>query len=155
MPRERSARTIGRGLTPPSEAERSADLRWPNFSDYSKHLQKFYGFSNDSLWWVAGTGPTPQARQAIALLQQAGQKGLAADDYDGPRWNDRLASLQAATGQPASEDAVKFDLALTISVMRYISDLHIGKVNPKRLAFELDAESKKYDLAGIPAGPRR
>jgi hypothetical protein len=30
--------------------------------------------------------------------------------------------------------------------MRYISDLHIGKVNPKRLAFELDDESKKYDL---------
>ena len=123
-----------------------ADLRWPNFSDYSKHLQKFYAFSNDSLWWVTGIEPTPQARQAIALLQQAGQKGLSADDYDGPRWNDRLASLKAATGQPASQAAVKFDLALTISVMRYISDLHIGKVNPQRLAFELDDESKKYDL---------
>jgi len=123
-----------------------ADLRWPNFSDYSKHLQKFYAFSNDSLWWVAGTEPTPQARQAIALLQQAGQKGLSADDYDGPRWNDRLSSLSASKGQPASQAAVKFDLALTISVMRYISDLHIGKVNPKRLAFQLDDESKKYDL---------
>jgi murein L,D-transpeptidase YcbB/YkuD len=126
-----------------------ADLRWPNFSDYSKHLQKFYAFSNDSLWWVKGTEPTPQARQVIALLQQAGQKGLAADDYDGPRWNDRLASLKAAAGQPTSQVAVKFDLALTISVMRYISDLHIGKVNPKRLAFELDDESKKYDLPGF------
>jgi murein L,D-transpeptidase YcbB/YkuD len=123
-----------------------ADLRWPNFSDYSKHLQKFYAFSSDSLWWVNGMDPTPQARQAIALLQQAGRKGLLADDYDGPRWNDRVASLKAATGQSASQAAVKFDLALTISVMRYISDLHIGKVNPKRLAFELDDESKKYDL---------
>jgi L,D-transpeptidase YcbB len=123
-----------------------ADLRWPNFSDYSKHLQKFYGFSDDSLWWVKGMEPTPQAQQAIALLQQAGQKGLSADDYDGPRWNDRLTSLKSASGQPASQAAVKFDLALTISVMRYISDLHIGKVNPKRLAFELDDESKKYDL---------
>ena len=130
--------TIGNGTL--------ADLRWPNFIDYSKHLQKFYGFRHDSLWWVNGTEPTPQARQAIALLQQAGQKGLSADDYDGPRWNDRLASLKAAAGQPASQAAVKFDLALTISVMRYISDLHIGKVNPKRLAFELDDESKKYDL---------
>jgi murein L,D-transpeptidase YcbB/YkuD len=126
-----------------------ADLRWPNFSDYSKHLQKFYAFSNGSLWWVTPTEPTPQARQVIALLQQACQKGLAADDYDGPRWNDRLASLKAAAGQPASQAAVKFDLALTISVMRYISDLHIGKVNPKRLAFELDDESKKYDLPGF------
>jgi L,D-transpeptidase YcbB len=123
-----------------------ADLRWPNFSDYSKHLRKFYSLSDDSLWWVKGTEPTLQARQVIALLQQAEQKGLAADDYDGPQWNDRLAALKAATGPSASQAAVKFDLALTISAMRYISDLHIGKVNPKRLAFELDDESKKYDL---------
>ncbi|HTX37500.1 MAG TPA: hypothetical protein VME43_20870 [Bryobacteraceae bacterium] len=91
--------TIGNGTL--------VDLRWPNFSDYTKHLHKFYGFSNDSLWWVNGTEPTSQARQAIALLQQAAQKGLSADDYDGPRWNDRLASLKAASGQPASQAAVK------------------------------------------------
>jgi murein L,D-transpeptidase YcbB/YkuD len=42
---------------------------------------------------------------------------------------------------------VKFDLALTVCAMRYISDLHIGKVNPKRVAFFLKDESKKYDLA--------
>src|SRR5580658_1063262 len=85
--------TIGRGTL--------ADLQWPNFSDYSKHLQKFCGFNNDSLWWVNGLEPTPQARQAIALLQQAGQKGLSPDDYDGPRWNDRLAGLQTGGEQAA------------------------------------------------------
>ena len=42
---------------------------------------------------------------------------------------------------------MKFDLALTVGVMRYISDLHIGKVNPKHLDFAFDQESKKYDLA--------
>ena len=26
-------------------------LRWPNFSDYSKHVQKFYGLNGNSLWW--------------------------------------------------------------------------------------------------------
>ena len=123
-----------------------SDLRWPNFSDYSKHLQKFYDFNGDSLWWVSGMQPTPQARQAIALLLQAGQKGLSPDDYDGPRWADRLAKLKPAAGQPAEQDAVQFDLALTVCTMRYISDLHIGKVNPKRMDFELDDESKKYDL---------
>lgn len=123
-----------------------SDLRWPDFSDYSKHLQKFYDFNGGSLWWVKGMEPTPQARQLIALLVQAGQKGLSADDYDGPRWSDRLSRLKPTTSEPAEQDAVKFDLALTVSVMRYISDLHIGRVNPKRLAFELDDESKKYDL---------
>jgi L,D-transpeptidase YcbB len=123
------------------------DLRWPDFSDYSKHVKKFYELNQESLWWVKGTEPTAQARQVITLLLQADQKGLAADDYDGPRWNNRLERLKPATRQPAEADAVRFDLALTVCVMRYVSDLHIGKVNPKHFAFALDDESKRYDLA--------
>ncbi len=125
----------------------SSDLRWPDFSDYRKHVKKFYELNGDSLWWVKGMEPTAQARQVIAVMLQAGQKGLSADDYDGSRWSDRLAKLKPATRQPAEADAVKFDLALTVCAMRYISDLHIGKVNPKHLAFALDEEPKKYDLA--------
>jgi murein L,D-transpeptidase YcbB/YkuD len=122
-------------------------LRWPNFSDYSKHVQKLYEFNGNSLWWVKGMEPTAQARQVIALMLQADQKGLSAEDYDGSRWSDRLAKLKPVTRQPAEADAVKFDLALTVCAMRYISDLHIGRVNPKHFAFAFDEESKKYDLA--------
>jgi len=124
-----------------------SDLRWPDFSDYGKHLQKFYEFNGYSLWWVKDMEPTAQARQVIAVMLQADQKGLSADDYDGPRWTERLAKLNPSTGQPVEVDALKFDLALTVCVMRYISDLHIGKVNPKHFAFALDEESRKYDLA--------
>jgi len=122
------------------------DLRWPDFSDYSNHVKKFYEFNGVSLWWVNGMEPTAQAQQVIALFLKADQKGLSAEDYDGSRWSDRLAQLKPATRQPTEEDAVKFDLALTVCAMRYISDLHIGKVNPRHLAFALDDESKKYDL---------
>lgn len=124
-----------------------ADLKWPDFSDYSKHVRKFYDFNGGALWWVNGMEPTAQARQMIDLLLQSDKKGLSADDYDGPRWSDRLAKLKPATRQPTEADAVKFDLALTVCAMRYISDLHIGKVNPKHFSFALDDESKKYDLA--------
>jgi murein L,D-transpeptidase YcbB/YkuD len=129
------------------DAGSSPDLRWPDFSDYAKHVKKFYDLNGDSFWWVDGMEPTPQARQVIALMLQADQKGLSADDYDGSRWNDRLAKLKPATRQPTEADAVKFDLALTVCAMRYISDLHIGKVNPKHFDFALDDESRKYDLA--------
>jgi len=124
-----------------------SDLRWPDFSDCSKNVKKFYEFNGDSLWWVKGMEPTEQARQVIALLLKADQKGLSVEDYDGSRWNDRLEKLKPATRQPTESDAVKFDLALTVCAMRYISDLHIGKVNPRHFAFAYDIESKKYDLA--------
>lgn len=128
---------------------RFSEMRWPNFSDYNRHLQKFYDTNGNGLWWVKGLEPTPQAQRLIALLLQAGQKGLSADDYDGPRWSGRLAKLKPAVRQPAEADAVQFDLALTICAMRYISDLHIGKVNPKHFTFGFDEEPKKYDLAGF------
>ena len=124
-----------------------ADLGWPDFNDYSQHVQKFYELNGNSLSWVRGMEPTPQAREVIALLLQADQKGLSADDYDGSKWSDRLNKLKPATRQPIEADAVKFDLALTVCAMRYVSDLHAGKVNPRQFAFALDDESKKYDLA--------
>jgi L,D-transpeptidase YcbB len=122
------------------------DLRWPDFSDYSKHVQKFYDLSSYSLRWVSGLAPTGQAQQVIAVLQKAESKGLSADDYDGPRWSGRIAKLKPASAEPSEADAVNFDVALTVSLMRYISDLHIGKVNPKHFSFGLDIEAKKYDL---------
>jgi murein L,D-transpeptidase YcbB/YkuD len=123
-----------------------ADLRWPDFSDYSGLLQKFYESYGYSLPWVRGMAPTPQAQQIIEVLSQADQKGLSPDDYDGPRWPDRLAKLKPAKAHPSEADAARFDLALTVCVMRYISDLHIGKVNPKHFEFGFDIQAKKYDL---------
>jgi murein L,D-transpeptidase YcbB/YkuD len=121
-------------------------LRWPDFSDYTKLAKEFYDSYGNALPWVREMQPTPQAQQVIALLQQADQEGLSAEDYDGTRWGERLAKLKPATPQPAESDAVQFDVALTICVMRYVSDLHIGKVNPKHFDFGLDVDAKKYDL---------
>ena len=35
---------------------------------------------------------------------------------------------------------------MTISVMRYISDLRIGRVNPQHFNFDINTQEKKYDL---------
>ena len=128
------------------DAGNLADLRWPDFSDYGKLVKEFYDSYGNSLPWVRGMQPTPQAQQAIAILLQADQKGLSAEDYDGPRWHDRLAKLKPTASQPTEKDAVQFDAALTVCVMRYISDLHIGRINPKHFDFDLDVQAKKYDL---------
>ena len=128
------------------EAGNLPELRWPDFSDYSKLVKEFYGAYGNSLPWVRGMEPTAQAQQAITLLMNAGQKGLSAEDYDALRWGDRLAKLKVGAPQSSEADAVRFDLALTVCVMRYVSDLHIGRVNPKHFEFDLDVQAKKYDL---------
>ncbi|MGA8490701.1 MAG: L,D-transpeptidase family protein, partial [Terriglobales bacterium] len=87
--------------------------------------------------------PSQQALTVIDVLKQADSKGLNAEDYDGSRWADRIARLRQSA---APADRARFDAALTVCVMRYISDLHIGRVNPQHFKFNLDVSAKKYDL---------
>jgi len=131
------------------EARNLPELRWPDFSDKGKLVKEFYESYAYSLPWVRGMEPTAQARQAIAILSNAEQMGLNAEDYDGPRWAVRLAKLKPATSQPSEADEVQFDAALTVCMMRYISALHIGKVNPKHFDFGLDVEAKRINLPGF------
>ncbi|HEY2324051.1 MAG TPA: L,D-transpeptidase family protein [Thermoanaerobaculia bacterium] len=120
------------------------DLRWPDFSDYRKHLVNFYEPLNYAFAWSRNGKVTPQALAAIALFESADVKGINAVDYDGSRWGARLQTL--STGHPDDVALARFDVAVTASLMRYISDLHIGRINPRNLRFELDIESKKYYL---------
>ena len=107
------------------ELGRLDDLRWPDFTDYRQHVKNFYEPAGYQPAWIRDGQATPQARSMIANLQKADEKGLHSDDYDGPRWEARLAELSSAPD---------------------ISDLRIGRVNPKHFKFGLDVEQKKYDL---------
>jgi L,D-transpeptidase YcbB len=125
-------------------SERLADLQWPNFSEHNAAVKSFYDESGNRLGWSRGGKPTPQALESIGILEQAAQKGLDSKDYDGEKWPERLKSLQSPGG--ATESAlVKFDVALTVSAVRYGTDLHLGKVNPKTLHKDFDPERVRHD----------
>jgi len=134
---------IGDALRGIADAGQLADLRWPDFSDYRLHVQNFYGPSGYVPGWIQDGQPTRQALGIIDILQAAGDKGLNAEDYDGSLWAGRVAHLRESA---SDSDRARFDAALTVCAMRYISDLHIGKVNPKYFHFGLDIEHKKYSL---------
>jgi L,D-transpeptidase YcbB len=119
------------------------DLRWPDVSDYRRYLDAFYRAHNDALVWIAGGRPTPQAIAVTRLFAGADAKGVNAIDYDGDRWTERLAAVENA---PSLETEARVDVELTATLMRYISDLHIGRVNPREVDFFLDVSQKKYDL---------
>jgi L,D-transpeptidase YcbB len=119
---------------------RLSELRWPDFSDYRVNLQNFYESASYGLTWVRNGQPTQQALTIIAVLREADIHGLNPEDYDGSRWQQRLTQLHEL------QDAARFDAALTICVMRYISDMRIGRVNPRHFGFGLTVENKKYDL---------
>src|SRR6202044_869809 len=73
-------------------------------------------------------------------------KGLIPEDYDAPRW---AARIQKLNNDKSADTISAFDVAMTVNVMRYISDLRIGRVNPSHFNFDINVEDKKYDLAAF------
>ena len=126
-----------------------SDLRWPKFIDYRESIGRFYQPGAYSLAWIRDGHPSPQALAMIGVFKQAAAKGLNADDYDASRWDARVAKLQATAPSASATDLAHFDLAMTVCAMRFISDLHVGRVNPQHFIFGLDVGSKKYDLAEV------
>jgi L,D-transpeptidase YcbB len=130
---------------PPEKVDTSKvpNLRWPNFSDYESYIQTFYDDRNYEVAWTRDGAPTATATAFIQQFQDAAAKGLIPEDYDAPRWPERVKALN-----DKSADAISlFDVAMTVNVMRYISDLRIGRVNPSHFNFEIPVQDKKYDLA--------
>jgi murein L,D-transpeptidase YcbB/YkuD len=133
---------------------RLAILKWSNFSDYQEPVKQFYDARDYALAWTDDGKLTPQANTFIQAFANAGLKGLRPDDYDAARWQQRVARINSIdkshdTSDTAQDTVAQFDAAMTISAMRYLSDLHSGRVNPQHLNFDIDVPAKRaaFDLA--------
>jgi len=121
---------------------RSPELRWPNWTDYRPHVAEFYKRIGGRPTWVQGGVPTPQALEVAAKLARADLKGLSASAYEGDRWPARMAALSSCS----ESELEAFDVAFTVSVMRYLSDVRLGRINPAKLAQGFDGKSRRLFL---------
>jgi len=128
------------------EAGTAPELRWPEFAAYQNLARKFYDAGGYAPVWTSGGQPTTQASALIAQFKQAAAKGLVPQDYDVSNWDGRLQKLGASA---APADIASFDVVLTFCALRFISDLHIGRVNPQNLDFGLDVGPHSYDLPAV------
>ena len=130
---------------------RLASLKWADYSDYQPEVQQFYDDREFELAWTREGKPTAAATQFIQLFTDAAKKGLNAEDYDASRWSQRTTQLAEIlkkhdTSDAAQDTVAQFDVAMTISAMRYISDLHVGRINPQALNFDIDVPKKRAEL---------
>jgi len=127
---------------------RLAALRWPDYTTLQPQVQKFYAARNDNPAWLRDLQPTPAATTLLQLFHDASLKGLDPEDYDASRWPARLQKLDQIHSSHDSSDSAQaavadFDAALTISALRYLNDLHEGRINPQTLNFDFDQPGKR------------
>ncbi len=133
-----------------------AILKWSNISDDQPSVEKFYDDRNWQLAWTRDGKPTPQCTAMIALFNNAQLKGLVPEDYDASRWAQRVQKIEQIRMAKDNTDAAQtviaqFDAAMTISVERYLNDLHEGRINPETLNFDIDVPAKRaaFDVAAL------
>jgi murein L,D-transpeptidase YcbB/YkuD len=93
--------------------------------------------------WTVGSRITAQAQQMLLVLAHADELGLRPADYGAEPL--AAAQVQLASGLGSSEAVAAFDVQLTRGVLRYIHDAHFGRIDPRQVGFELDAQRKPFD----------
>jgi L,D-transpeptidase YcbB len=99
--------------------------------------------ANAPLWSREGE-PTAQAQTVMRTLLHADQYGLEPLDYGG----NALAKLaeQHTAGGTDAERWGRFDVQLSAAALRFMSDLHYGRVKPAAAGFNLQAMHQPLDL---------
>ena len=131
-----------------SRAGQLDGLRWPRYADYRYIIDSLYSMNGWRPVWTSGGLPTRDAREALELLRTARDRALEPEDYDVPALERRLAELSRGGSAPA-RDVAWAEMALTVGLLRHLSDVHIGRVNPRTLAVGINVQPKKLDLARV------
>jgi len=99
-------------------------------------LQGVYSSSGNAPLWLRDGRVTRQAEALLLELQNAESYGLETKDYPG---SELATLLNVQSSSDAADNArwARFDVRLSAAVMRFISDLHYGRVTPESAGFKL------------------
>lgn len=123
-------------------------LRQPDFSQQSKDLIALYRLNNNKLLWLDKGRSPNNFNLAFDLLRNARADGLNPINYD----YEKLRQYFQAAVSSRQNDArflASCDLGLSVSLLRYIHDLHFGRVDPLSLNYPVQFGEKPNFNAGL------
>ncbi|MFI3120401.1 MAG: peptidoglycan-binding protein, partial [Methylococcaceae bacterium] len=117
-------------------------LTLSNFPNRTEDLESLYKQSEHRLLWLGNADAEKNINEALNLLANAAADGLNPKNYDTETLRQKLPP--ALTLKPdAYKDLALYDTALSISLLRFLHDLHYGRVNPQGINFNLKLREKK------------
>ncbi len=108
-------------------------------------LQEVYSATDFEPLWSNDSAPTPQATALLEALRAAAARGLSGADYEANAVTYHLIDL-ITSSVPAPTQWAQFDLALSVTAIRYLHDLHFGRVPPGAAGFHLEVPPDRLDL---------
>ena len=128
----------GRGLPgPPASLEERSQLR-----------RLYTSSGNTPLWLTAKGDLRPVGKEALLRLVHADGEGLIPADYAAVQL-DTLARQTDALQQADPGVVARLDAGLSLALLRYLRDIHIGRVTPRSVGLSMSAPVEQHDYAGL------
>ncbi|PSJ63932.1 L,D-transpeptidase family protein [Pseudaminobacter soli (ex Li et al. 2025)] len=113
--------------------------------DVAAALVEYYK-SNPEFIWVSDDAPTSRAQDAMRVLGNAGSFGLDESDYA----VDVPSGLESADNASTRQrEMMRFEMALSARVLRYVRDAQNGRVDPNRISGYHDFPAKPLNMVGV------
>lgn len=119
--------------------------RWPDFGRYVDDVTRLYATESDGAVWLDGLRVSAPGSAAIGALRKAGEHGLDPRDYDADvldRLGHHSVQIPLSVG-----DRARFDLLLSVNLIRFLDDLQSGRLHPQTL--DRGGLETRLDLAAV------
>lgn len=116
---------------------------------HGPELDRFYAGRRFAPAWIVDGRPRRQAEEALSLLEQADQQGLANADYGVAYLRTLLVALQHGDHAASAHDLALFDAELTLALLRYTLHLAHGRIEPRRVYPDLRVEVRPVDVVEL------
>ncbi len=118
-------------------------LTLSNFTNRAEDLDALYKTTGYQPIWLGDDSKAKKnATDIIKLLADASTYGLNAANYDTQLLQEKLNALKPPL-DVHSKDLALYDTALSLSLLRFMHDLHYGRINPKNLNLTIQLRAEK------------
>lgn len=105
-------------------------------------VERFYTERPGPAWTAADGSMTAAGRELTTALRAADTQGLRPADYLPPE------GIGVLAGEGRGE-AVRADVELSLAALRYMHDLHLGRVDPRTIGLRLSTWEEPHDFARL------
>jgi murein L,D-transpeptidase YcbB/YkuD len=119
------------------------------FDASQQDLQTFYQRNAYLPVWTDGRGrPNADAAEALQQLRAVADEGLDPFEYQSADLDQQALLLQDA-GSPSAARIAAFELRVSVNTLRYLRQLHLGRVDPRAIGFRIVAPSEPHDFPEV------
>jgi murein L,D-transpeptidase YcbB/YkuD len=111
--------------------------------------ERFYVERSYAPAWTEDGRPNGLADEAVALLEHAGEQGLASSDYDATGIARELVDLRSGVAPASARELAVFDAKLTLALIRYTGHLAHGRIEPGSVYPDLEESARRVDVVAL------